>query len=176
MSPALAWGKAIQEAVALSPRDLTLALCIAAALALAVAAWHYRTLQRRLGVRGLMLLILAALWGRLFVWPLIEGRAADAALFYYNWPVELRVTLWIASLAVAAVAAFVPPRRDWFGWVALVIMPTQRLTAWAAGGFSGTIPAGRAVEQVILYGLLVAAVIVAALMRPPALEATEEAA
>ena len=174
MSP-LAWGKAIQEAVALSPRDLTFALGIAAVLALAVAAWHYRTLQRRLGVWGLMLLILAALWGRLFVWPLIEGRAADAALFYYSWPLELRVTLWIASLAVATVAAFVPPRKDWWGWTALVIMPTQRLTAWAWGGVSGAIPAGRAVEQVILYGLLVVAVIVAALMRPPALEATEEA-
>lgn len=170
-----AWGMAVKDAVGLTLHDLGLALAIAAAIAAAVAAWNYRALQRRLGARGVMLLVLAALWARLFVWPLIEGRGAGAGLFYYEWPTSLRVTLWAASLAVAVVAAFVPPRRDWFGWVALVIMPTQRLTAWAWAGITGTIPTGRAVEQTILYGLLVTAVIVAALMRPPALEATEEA-
>ena len=170
-----AWGMAVQDVTGLTPRDLGIAFGVAVGLAAAFAAWNYKALHRRLGVRGLMLLILAALWARLFIWPLVEGRAADAGLFYYEWPINLRVTLWAASLAVAAVAAFVPPRRDWVGWVALVIMPTQRLTAWAWAGIAGTIPAGRAVEQVVLYGLLVAAVIVAALMRPPAMEATEEA-
>ena len=170
-----AWGMAVQDFTGLTPRGLGIAFGLAVGLAAVVAVWNYRAFQRRLGVRGLMLLILAALWVRLFIWPMIEGRSADAGLFYYEWPTDLRVALWAASLAVAAVAAFVPPRRDWFGWVALVIMPTQRLTAWAWAGITGTIPAGRAVEQVVLYGLLVAAVIVAALMRPPAMEATEEA-
>ena len=169
------WRTTVTDVVGLTLHDLTIAALIASVAALTLTAWHSRGLQRRLGARGTMLLILAALWARLFVWPLIQGRSADAGLFYYEWPVALRVTLWAATLAIAAAAAILPPRRDWIGWVALVIMPTQRLTAWAWAGITGTIPAGRAIEQTALYGLLVGAVIVAALMRPPAMEATEEA-
>ena len=134
-----------------------------------------QTIANRIGSRGAMLLVLSALWVRLFLWPLVEGRAADAGLFYYTWPIELRVALWAATILVAVIAAFFPPRKDWFGWAALVLMPMQRLSAWAWAGISGTIPAGRAIEQVALYGLLVAAVLIAAAMRPPHIDEDHQA-
>ena len=133
------------------------------------------TIARRIGARGAMLLVLSALWVRLFVWPLFAGQPADADVFYYTWPIELRLALWAATIAVAVIAAFVPPRKDWFGWVALVLMPMQRLSAWAISWVEAQIPGGepgdhRAAAMVVLYGLLVLAVLVAAAMRPPTLE------
>ena len=134
-----------------------------------------RSITYRVGARGAMLLVLSALWVRLFVWPLLAGHAATADVFYYTWPIELRLGLWAATITAAVVAAFVPPRKDWFGWVALVIMPMQRLSAWAISWVEAQIPGGdpgdpRAAAMVVLYGLLVLAVLVAAAMRPPMLE------
>lgn len=139
------------------------------------------TISRRIGARGAMLLVLAALWLRLFVYPLLANTSADASVFYYNWHHELRLALWLLTIGAAVLAAFVPPRKDWFGWVALVLMPTQRLSAWGIAWFEHVRPGGdpgdpRAGAQVILYALLILAVLVAAAMRPPAMEATRDTA
>ena len=77
--------------------------------------------------------------------------------------------------AAAVVAAFVVPRRDWFGWVALTVMPTQRLAAWITAWVEGALPGGspghpQAAAQVALYALLVAAVFVASSMRPASMD------
>lgn len=130
-------------------------------------------LTMRIGRRGAMLLVLAAIWARLFLWPLLAGRAGSPDVFYYLWPIEVRAGLWALTITVAVVAAFVPPRADAIGWVALVIMPMQRLAAWAWGGATGTVDVGRAVDQASLYLLLVVAVWVAAAMRPHSLEPSE---
>lgn len=130
-------------------------------------------LSVRIGARGTMLLVLAALWARLFAWPLIAGRSGSAGAFYYTWPLDLRLTLWSATIALAILAAFAPPRHDWWGWVALVIMPTQRAVAWAWAGISGEVSPATAVDQAVFYVLLVAAVMTAASMRPPSLEQSE---
>lgn len=127
----------------------------------------------RIGARGAMLLVLAALWTRLFAWPLVADRAGSAGVFYYTWPLDLRLTLWAATIILAALAAFAPPRHDWWGWVALVIMPTQRAVAWAWAGISGQVAPLTAADQGLLYVLLVAAVMTAAAMRPPSLEPSE---
>lgn len=135
-----------------------------------------RLITYRVGARGAMLLVLAALWVRLFVYPLVAGTGATPeGVFYYAWPVELRLTAWVVTIAAAVIAAFVVPRKDWFGWVGLTIMPTQRLAAWITAWVEGAIPGGaeghpHAGAQVVLYALLVAAVFVASSMRPASLD------
>ena len=137
---------------------------------------HARSITYRVGARGAMLLILAALWVRLFVYPLATGSSATPeGVFYYTWPTELRMTMWVVTIAAAVVAAFVVPRRDWFGWVALTVMPTQRLAAWITAWVEGALPGGspghpHAAAQVALYALLVAAVFVASSMRPASMD------
>ena len=135
-----------------------------------------RSITYRVGARGAMLLILAALWTRLFIYPLAIGSSATPeGVFYYTWPTELRMTMWVVTIAAAVVAAFVVPRRDWFGWVALTVMPTQRLAAWITAWVEGALPGGspghpQAAAQVALYALLVTAVFVASSMRPASMD------
>lgn len=127
----------------------------------------------RIGARGTMLLILSAIWARLFAWPIIAGRATEGEVFYFAWPESVRVGLWAITIALALTAALTPPRKDWFGWIALTVMPLQRLTAWSWAGITGAVPADLAIDQAILYVLIIAVVITAAAMRPPEYEPSE---
>lgn len=127
-------------------------------------------LTTRLGARGAMLLVLAALWVRLFVYPLMFGSPADPGVFYYDWPLWVRLACWWTTIGLAVIAAWVRPRGDAFGWAALVVMPMQRLTAWVIGWVNGV---EHAPAQVALYALLVTAVMVTAAMRPPVMEPSE---
>lgn len=137
---------------------------------------HARNARRKIGSRGAMLLVLAALWGWLFVLPLLIGPTRELDVLYHQWPEGVRATMWAATIVTAAIAAFVPPRQDWFGWVALVLMPAERFFAWVWAGIEHTLSDGEMGEpmwwhQAPLYALLIAAVLVASSMRPPALEA-----
>lgn len=139
---------------------------------------HARYATRVVGARGAMLLTLAGLWFWLFTLPLIlvgevGSRAPD--VFYYDWPAWARAAAWGATSALAVLAAFVPPRKDWFGWVALAVMPAERFFAWAWSGVTFLASDGAAGEayawhQTPLYGFLVAAVLIASAMRPPVLD------
>ena len=138
---------------------------------------HIRSMHRTIGARGAMLLTLSALWGWLFLLPLIVGDTPRAYVdvFYYSWPREWRAVGWAGTLVAAVVAAFVPPRKDWFGWVALTIMPAQRFFAWLLAGWEHHRSSGMSGEDdwwrsAGTYALIIITVWVAAAMRPAALE------
>ena len=138
-----------------------------------------RQIAFSIGARGSMLLVLAALWTWLFTIPLLRaGELPDLDVIYYDWPIWLRVTGWIITSALAVAAAFVPPRKDWFGWVALSVMPAERMMFWGIAGVEHIATNGASGEffawyQTVLYTLLVTAVLVASAMRPAAIERRE---
>lgn len=136
------------------------------------------TLPRRIGARGAMLLALSALWVVLFVAPIHSGTTTGSDVFYHEWPTTLRLALWYGTIGAALIAAFVPPRKDWFGWAALTIMPMQRLIAWALAWVERLLPGGRTGDPdagrfALLYLLIILVIWIAAAMRPPALEQGE---
>ena len=51
------------------------------------------------------------------------------AVLYEVWPVDLRVWLWLALGLTAVILAWTPWRR--YGWIAVVVMPAQRLLSHA---------------------------------------------
>ena len=140
---------------------------------------HIRSMHRTIGARGAMLLTLSALWGWLFLLPLLLSEPrTDIDVFYYSWPLAWHAVGWAGTLAAAVVAAFVPPRKDWFGWVALTIMPAQRFFAWLLAGWEHTRSGGMSGEDdwwrsAGTYALIIITVWVAAAMRPAPFEPTE---
>lgn len=101
-------------------------------------------LQRRLGRRGMVLLLLGTLW-------VVQGIAlrsapyvndTDPTVLYEYLPVNLRCGLWVVSGIVAmTVAACFSPHRDRHGYTVLVVLPLERgfslLWGWVMTFFPG---------------------------------------
>lgn len=81
-------------------------------------------LPRMLGRRGTILLTYGGIWA-LYGYGQITTPAPDQrglTLLLGLWPLPIWGALWAASGLIAVVAAWLPPGRDWWGFLALVIM------------------------------------------------------
>ena len=80
-----------------------------------------RRLTRRLGRRGTLLTlkgVIATLYGYgLLVQPVRDRRGL--CLLLKAWPLDAWAGLWIAAGVTALICAWLPPRRDWPGFLAV---------------------------------------------------------
>lgn len=86
---------------------------------------------KRLGRRGGLLLLLAALWVGAAAKVAVTGTPYDtgAAVLHERIPTEWRVGMWLASAIVmgaAAVAGTRYPLAQRIGWAAALVMPAER--------------------------------------------------
>ena len=91
---------------------------------------------KRLGRRGGLLLMLAALWLGVAAQVAVTSTPYDVAgaVLHERIPTEWRVGLWLASaiiMAAAAVAGTRDPRAQRIGWAAALIMPAERAFGFA---------------------------------------------
>jgi len=99
----------------------------------------------KLGRRGAVLLILGVIWlfiGISIIADPYAGGSRNQGLFHEESPSWLRATLWITTALFALSAAWRPAgRRDDWGYMALILMPTVRamsfLWAWLINLFGG---------------------------------------
>jgi len=92
----------------------------------------------KIGRRGAVLLILGVIWlfiGISIIADPYAGGGRSQGLFHEALPTWLRATLWITTALFALSAAWrVAGRRDDWGYMALILMPTVRamsfLWAW----------------------------------------------
>jgi len=98
-----------------------------------------------LGRRGGVLLILGVIWVFIGISTILDpyaGVGRNRGLFHEALPVWLRATLWIGTALLALSSAWrVAGRRDDWGYMALILMPTVRamsyLWAWLIDLFGG---------------------------------------
>jgi len=99
----------------------------------------------RLGRRGAVLLILGVIWFFIGISTITDpyaGGSRNQGLFHEALPPWLRATLWIGTALLALSSAWrVAGRRDDWGYMALILMPTVRamsyLWAWLIDLFDG---------------------------------------
>ena len=98
----------------------------------------HSNVPRRLGRRGTVLVMLGLVW-------IVQGLAVGTSprstergaqyLVHETLPTWLRVALWTGTGIVAVWAGFrqIPPGRDSYGFVALVILPIERGASFGWG-------------------------------------------
>ena len=91
---------------------------------------------KRLGRRGGLLLLLAALWAGVAAQVAVTSTPYDtgAAVLHERIPTEWRVGMWLACaiiMAAAAVAGTRDPRAQRIGWGAALFMPAERAFGFA---------------------------------------------
>ena len=64
----------------------------------------------------------------------------DEAVFWAAWPLSLRVGLWVAGGLLGLLAGLICFRLRWVGWVAVVIMPAERVAGHALSLLHWIIP------------------------------------
>lgn len=125
----------------------------------------HRRLWRRLGIKGLYVILFGVGWtviGWLYATaPLSDGARATLALALRLAPMRFWGYLWVAFGVVAIGAALF--RQQWAGFTALVVMPAL----WAGflllgGGFAGA-------RSAVIFGCVALAVALPSglLERPP---------
>lgn len=96
---------------------------------------QWRALNEHLGYRGRALFFLAVVWAMIGVRLLETGGLPDAgrgyALPLQHLPLWLRVFLWWAPAALAAVTAFWPAGWTRWGFIALVLPVAFRAASYA---------------------------------------------
>jgi len=99
----------------------------------------------KLGRRGAVLIILGIIWAFIGISTITDpyaGAGRNQGLFHEALPVWLRATLWIGTALLALSSAWrVAGRRDDWGYMGLILMPTVRamsyLWAWLIDLFGG---------------------------------------
>lgn len=97
----------------------------------------------RIGRRGSILMVAAFAWVLIGLQVATSGRTIDSgrAIFYEGWPISFRVALWIGTALTAAAAALCPhDRGQRIGWVAIALMPAERLMAHVVSLIQYVIP------------------------------------
>jgi len=97
-----------------------------------------------LGRRGAVLLILGVIWFFIGISTITDPYASgrNLSLFHESLPSWLRATLWIGTALLALSSAWrAAGRRDDWGYMGLILMPTVRamsfLWAWLVDLFDG---------------------------------------
>ncbi|MCD9196087.1 hypothetical protein [Streptomyces albireticuli] len=120
-------------------------------------------LRRMLGRRGTILLAYGTVWalygyGQLTI-PQPDQRGLTLVL--HLWPLSTWAWLWITAGTIAIAAAWMPPRRDWWGFLALVVIVIPWTLSYLASWWPlGIFPRGwvaTAVWTVISVPVIVAA-------------------
>lgn len=100
----------------------------------------------RLGRRGGVLLILGGIWFFVGVSTITDPYAAGGpqlGLFHQALPSWLNATLWMGTSLSAMSAAWRPAgRRDDWGYMALILMPTVRAASYTWAWLLHLIPGG----------------------------------
>ncbi|MFI6491202.1 hypothetical protein [Streptomyces sp. NPDC050564] len=127
-----------------------------------------RRLSRLLGRRGAILLCYGVVWA-IIGYGQITAPAPDLRglrLLLQTMPLYVWGWLWVASGLIAIVSAWLPPERDWPGFLALPLMvlpwTASYLIAWIIGDF----PRGWLAS--VVWGAIAAPVLVVAGWREPA--------
>lgn len=125
------------------------------------------------GFRGLALLTLSLIWVMLGLAALTEELPTDYVYLHQQIPQEVRACLWIGTALVAAVHAFDPPlKNDALGFMALVIMPTERAFSYLWGWVvflapGGQVGAERGWVGAIIFAALVNLILLCSRWREP---------
>lgn len=92
-----------------------------------------RQLPRRIGRRGIFLLLLGALWILMAASVIANSSQInpDDAIVYERLPVWLRIALWVGSGIVMIIAGLSPAKHQTWGFVIAAIMPFQRVVSGA---------------------------------------------
>ncbi|MGW7350931.1 hypothetical protein [Streptomyces sp. NPDC054784] len=119
----------------------------------AAVAGLRRRLRRRLGRRGVFLLIVGAAeicWGVSF---LVAPPPAEGLGLLTRWcDIRHWSWLWIICGAGAALSAFLRIGRDWAGFVAALAPPAVWATAYAVAILDGSYPRGAWVAAWYIIG------------------------
>lgn len=127
-----------------------------------------RRASRLLGRRGAILLCYGIVWA-IVGYGQITSPAPDLRglrLLLQMMPLAVWGWIWVASGLVAIVSAWMPPERDWPGFLALPLMvlpwSVSYLLAWIVGDY----PRGWLAS--VVWGAIAAPVLVVAGWREPA--------
>jgi len=101
--------------------------------------------SRRLGYRGCALLVCGVGWiiygAGLLADPRFSITRGVAALTRVA-PMPVWGWVWMASGVLCVLAAPLPSRRDWWGWLAASAMPSVWAVAYSGARALGTLPQG----------------------------------
>ena len=100
--------------------------------------------ETKLGTRGMVLLVIGGLlisWG-ISVWSEYLWDDPDRAVPYQGLPIEVRVSMWVATGVASIIAGLGPKRWQRKGFAAAVIMPTERAVSHMWSWFMWVIPGG----------------------------------
>ncbi|MFV8127554.1 hypothetical protein [Streptomyces syringium] len=122
-----------------------------------------RRLGRMLGRRGAILLSYGVVWG-LYGFGQLAAPQPDQrglALLLHLCPLPIWACAWMAAGAVAVAAAWLPQGRDWWGFLALVLMVIPWTLAYLVSWWPlGTFPRGWIAA--VVWAVIAVPVIVAA--------------
>lgn len=99
---------------------------------------------RKIGRRGLFLVLLAVLWctTAFNVYITAPDIVISDALIYQQLPVPMRIAAWVASAAFMAFAALRRSRWQPAGFAVAAIMPVERVIGGLWSAFASVAPGG----------------------------------
>ncbi|MFI6560411.1 hypothetical protein [Streptomyces sp. NPDC050534] len=131
-----------------------------------------RRVVRRLGValgrRGAILLCYGIVWA-IIGYGQITSPAPDLRglrLLLQMMPLDVWGWIWVASGLIAIVSAWLPPERDWPGFLALPLMVLPWTVSYLLAWILGDYPRGWLAS--VVWGAIAAPVLVVAGWREPA--------
>lgn len=122
---------------------------------------------RALGRRGAILLCYGIVWA-IIGYGQITSPAPDLRglrLLLQTMPLDVWGWIWVASGLIAIVSAWLPPERDWPGFLALPLMVLPWTVSYLLAWIIGDYPRGWLAS--VVWGAIAAPVLVVAGWREP---------
>ncbi|MFD4547308.1 hypothetical protein [Streptomyces sp. NPDC058466] len=126
-----------------------------------------RRLSKRLGRRGAILLCYGAVWS-IIGYGQITAPAPDLRglrLLLQMMPLYAWGWIWVVSGLIAIVSAWLPPEKDWPGFLALPLMVLPWTVSYLLAWILGDYPRGWLAS--VVWGAIAAPVLVVAGWREP---------